>query len=34
MFFQGERGRFIGLYALALTNGVRPYTPRLLPIGF
>jgi hypothetical protein len=22
MFFQGERGRFIGFYALALTNGV------------
>lgn len=24
MFFQGERGRFIGFYALALTNGVSP----------
>lgn len=22
MFFQGERGRFIGFYALAVTNGV------------
>jgi hypothetical protein len=22
MFFQGERGKFIGFYALALTNGV------------
>ena len=22
MFFQGERGKFIGIYALALTNGV------------
>jgi MFS family permease len=22
MFFQGERGRFIGFYALAITNGV------------
>lgn len=24
MFFQGERGKYIGFYALALTNGVRP----------
>jgi hypothetical protein len=23
MFFQGERGKFLGIYALALTNGVR-----------
>lgn len=22
MFFQGERGRFVGFYALAVTNGV------------
>lgn len=22
MFFQGERGKYIGFYALALTNGV------------
>jgi hypothetical protein len=22
MFFQGERGRFMGIYALAVTNGV------------
>jgi hypothetical protein len=27
MFFQSERGRFIGIYALALTNGVGTRRP-------
>jgi hypothetical protein len=27
MFFQGERGKYIGFYALAITNGVCELSP-------
>lgn len=30
MFFQGERGRYIGFYALALTNGVSLFPPLII----
>lgn len=33
MFFQGERGKYIGFYALALTNGVSfIISPQLLDL--